>query len=519
MSIAPHSPGAGRTVVVVGGGIAGLAAAWELTGGAGGPDPDAPSVIVLEASDRLGGKLRVEQLGGQPVDVGPDGFLGRRPEAVTLCREIGLDEDLVPIGASGAAIWVRSRRRTLPSGLVLGVPTRFLPTARSGILGVTGSLRLLLDIVAPRRDLRGPLGDRSIGPLIAHKLGHRVVDRLVDPLVGGIHAGGVADMSAAAVFPLLLAVSQRRGGFMRSLRRVAAAGRTGAPAGGSEGSGRTGAPAGGSGGSEGSGEIEAAFWSLRGGVGSLPGRLADALTSRGVSVLTGRAVESLDRGEPAEPAWVLHTAEGPLPADGVVLALPAGPAAELLAPHDAEVATLLRGVEHASVAVVTLVYPASAVPDGLVGTGLLVPHGTPAPSEVEGGGPLMVTACSYLSVKWPHLARPGTFLLRTSVGRFGDDRQAALDDEELTTRVTSEVHALLGVEGAPTSTLVTRWSDAFPQYRVHHLLRVTGMEAAARRLPALELAGATYRGVGIPACIASGRAAARSVLNTLAEEP
>lgn len=486
---------------MVGGGIAGLAAAWELTGGASGLGPDTPTVVVLEASDRLGGKLRTEQFGtGQlgagpdnvrPVDVGPDGFLGRRPEAAALCREVGLGDDLVPIGASGAAVWVGGRRRTLPKGLALGVPTRFLPAARSGILGVGGSLRLLVDLLAPRRDLRGPLGDRAVGPLVAHKLGRRVVDRLVDPLVGGIHAGGTGDMSAAAVFPLLLAVSQRRGGFMRSLRRAVLSDPPGAPA----------------------------FWSLRGGVGSLVNRLAEVLVARGVTVRTQCAVDRLDRGDLPGPAWVLHTPEGPLPADGVVLAVPAGPAAGLLAPHDAETATLLRGIDHASVALVTLAYPDDAVPGDLVGTGLLVPRGTPAPAAVGGDSPLLVTACSYLSAKWPHLSRPGEFLLRASVGRWGDDQATALDDNELVARVTAELRVLLDIEGGPTSALVTRWPDAFPQYRVHHPLRVTGIEAAVQRLPALALAGAAYRGVGIPACIASGRAGAHAVLQALVDGP
>jgi protoporphyrinogen/coproporphyrinogen III oxidase len=475
-----------RTVAVVGGGISGLAAAWELTGGAEGPGPDTPSVVVLEAGEQLGGKLRTEVFGGRAVDVGPDGFLGRRDEALTLCREIGLGDELEPIGITGAAVWVGGRRRTLPKGLVLGVPTRFLPAARSGVLGSRGALRLLVDLAAPRRDLRGPLGDRAIGPLVARKLGPRVVDRLVDPLVGGIHAGGVADMSAAAVFPLLLAASQRRGGFMRSLRRAA--------------------PEAGDG---------PAFWSLRRGVGSMVDRLAEVLGARGAEMRTGSAVGRLDRS--TGPAWVLHANDGTVAADGVVLAVPAPPAAMLLAPHDAEVATLLRRIDYATVAVVTLTYPRPAVPDGLVGTGLLVPHGTPAPPEL--GGNLLVTACSYLSAKWPHLSRPDEVLLRASVGRFGDERPAALDDDELVSRVAAELRLLLDVEGAPTGSLVTRWPASLPQYRVHHLLRVTGIEAATTRLPAVALAGACYRGVGIPACVAGGRGAGQAVLRALSDGP
>ena len=206
-----------RRVVVVGGGISGLTAAWEATGGAV-HRPDAPDVTLLEASPRLGGPLRSEILGGRVVDLGPDGFLGRRPEALDLCGEIGLADALVPIAARGASVWARGRLRTLPEGHALGIPTRFWPTARSGIVGLRGALGLARDAVLPSPDVRGPIGDRAIGPLVARKLGRRVVDMLADPLIGGIHAGSVDDMSAAATFPPLLAAAQRRGGLMRALR-------------------------------------------------------------------------------------------------------------------------------------------------------------------------------------------------------------------------------------------------------------------------------------------------------------
>ncbi|MGO9457203.1 MAG: protoporphyrinogen oxidase [Acidimicrobiales bacterium] len=501
MADTPVPAGPARpTVAVVGGGVTGLAAAWELSGGAGGPDASTPHVVVVEAGERLGGKLRSEPFGPGGVDVGPDGFLGRRPEAADLCREIGLGDDLVPIGASGAAVWVGGRRRTLPGSLAVGEPTRFLPTARSRVLGPWGSARLALDVLLPRRDLRGPLGDRAVGPLVAHKLGRRVVERLVDPLIGGIYAGGVDDMSAAAVYPLLLAVAQRRGGFMRSLRRATAVAQaTGTAAGTPEGVAGS------------AGAAPPAFWSLRGGLGALGERMRGALASRDVAVRTGCRVDGLER-EPGTAAWVLRTAGGPVRADRVVLALPAGPAADLLAPHDPETATLLRGIDYSTVATVTFAYPEGAVPDGLAGTGLLVPRAATLPRSLV-SGPFLVTACTYLTIKWPHLSRPGEVLLRASVGRFGDDRPVGLAEDELVARVAGELGVLLGVEGEATASMVTHWPDALPQYRVHHLLRVTGIESAVRRLGGLAVAGAAYRGVGIPACVASGRAAAREVLS------
>jgi oxygen-dependent protoporphyrinogen oxidase len=483
-----------RSVVVVGGGIAGLSAAWELSGGER-PDPGAPRITVLESAGRLGGPLHSEPFAGRMVDVGPDGFLGRRPEAVGLCRELGLGDQLVAIGASGASVYARGQLRALPTGLVLGLPTRWWPVARSGVLGPAGSMRLLLDAVAPRPDRRGPLGDRALGPLVARRLGRRVVDVLVDPLVGGIHAGSVADMSTAAALPLLLAVASRRGGLMRALRHGSPA-----PAAARE-----------------DGPAPPLFWALEGGMRSLVECLESELIARGVEIRTGVGADRLARVGNA-PAWTVETRFGPVATDGLVLAVPAGVAGDLLAPHDADLATLERTIEYGPVSVITLSYPAedSSLPNG---TGFLVPPRSPSPLAASGGDDLLLTACTFLGAKWPHLARPDDVLLRASVGRFGDRRAEQMDDDELANRVVAELAAVLGMTATPTQTLVWRWHQAFPQYRVGHLLRVSGIEAALKRLPALAVAGAAYRGVGVPACIASGREAARSVRDAIAGRP
>jgi oxygen-dependent protoporphyrinogen oxidase len=482
--------------VVIGGGIAGLAAAWELTGGDSGPTVGGPRVTVLEASPRLGGALRSEEFAGRAVDLGPDGVLGRRPEAVELCRAVGLGEELVPIGASGASVWARGRLRPMPGALALGVPTRWWPVARSGVLGVAGSLRLARDALAPRPSRRGPIGDRALGPLVADKLGSKVVATLVDPLVGGINAGSVADMSTAAVSPALLAAAGQRVGLMRALRRIQSSSLTGATE-----SPTVPAPA---------------FWALERGLGSLVERLSDLLVERGVQLCTGLGAGRLERGDPEAPPWIVRSPAGSFAADGVVLATPAPIARDLLTPHDAEAATLLGGIDHASVAVVTLQFPADALAQPLFGTGFLVPRGSSLPGEEP---EVLMTACTFLSQKWPHLARPGDVLLRASIGRFGDDRPARLDDDAVVSRVVGELTAILGLRTGPTAARVTRWPDAFPQYRVHHLLRVAGIEAAIRRLPPLAVAGAAYRGVGVPACIASGRQAASTVLDAIAGKP
>ena len=254
------------------------------------------------------------------------------------------------------------------------------------------------------------------------------------------------------------------------------------------------------------------FFALEGGMAALVAGLEVRLRERGVEFRTSVAAERLGRG--TDGGWIVQTSVGPCPADGVVLAVPAPVAADLIAPHDADAAALERSVEYGSVAVVTLLYPE----DGVTlppGTGFLVPRDTQSPLAAGAGEDLLLTAGTFLDRKWPHLARDGTVLLRASVGRFGDRRPEQLDDAELANRVAAELAAILSLAATPTASMVTRWRRAFPQYRVGHLLRVSGIEAAVRRLPSLAVAGASYRGVGIPACMASGREAARSVREAL----
>ena len=464
-------------VVVVGGGISGLTAAWELTGAAD-HRADAPAVVVLESSSRLGGALRSDEFAGRVVDMGPDGFLGRRPEAVGLCHELGLGDVLVPIAGRGASVWARGRLRALPEGLALGIPTRFWPTARAGVLGFRGQLGLARDAVLPRPDVRGPIGDRSIGPLVARKLGQRVVDTLVDPLIGGIHAGSVDDMSAAAVFPPLLAAAQRRGGLMRALRaEMPTPDPDGPPL----------------------------FWSLDGGMASLVRTLVTKLEERGVDI---RLSVPADRLERADAGWSVWSGGEAFRSDAVVLAAPAPATGALLQPHDDEAAALLQTVEYASVVLVTFRVGAEDMPSPLHGTGFLVPRRSPH----KGRDQWAVTACTFLDRKWPHLARDGEALVRASLGRMDDARPEGWTDGEAIDRAWEELGALMGVTGRPRDAVVVRCPDALPQYRVHHLLRTAGVEAAVARLGGVAVAGAAYHGVGIPACIASGRAAARTLL-------
>jgi oxygen-dependent protoporphyrinogen oxidase len=324
--------------------------------------------------------------------------------------------------------------------------------------------------------MRGPIGDRAIGPLVARKLGQKVVDRLADPLIGGIHAGAVDDMSAAAVFPPLLAAAQRRGSLMRALRaEMPEPDPDGPPL----------------------------FWSLDGGMAALVQSLVAGLERRGVDLRPSAAVESLER---AGDGWTVSGAHTER-ADAVVLAVPAPAAAKLLRPNDDEAAGLLASIDYASVTIVTFRAERESVPSDLFGTGFLVPRRSTPKSR----DPWAVTACTYLDRKWPQLARDEDVMLRASLGRIEDSRADEWTDAECAARAWDELGTFVGVRGQPAEFAVVRHHDAFPQYRVHHLLRTAGVEAAVARLGGLAVAGAAYRGVGIPACIASGRAAAHAV--------
>jgi protoporphyrinogen/coproporphyrinogen III oxidase len=476
-------------VIVVGGGISGLTAAYALTGGVA-PD-QALSVTVLEHDDRLGGKLASVTLGGQRIDTGPDGFLARRPEALTLCRELGAEQFLEVPGALGASIFARGKLRPMPTRLNLGVPTSWRALARSGVLSWPALVRAGLDVVAPRRDLRGPLGDRAIGPFVEKKLGRAVVATLVDPMIGGIHAGRVADMSAAVVFPPLLAAAGDNGSLMHAMAKsLPPAPPTDAPA-------------------------PPVFNALHNSTSSLIDLLREELLGRGVTITTGAQVTAIDRAPLGTGTWTVTTPSTTMVGDGLILATPTPVTAQLVGEVDHELAGLLSTIDYASVATVTLVVPSGVLPEDRHGTGLLIP----AIARRRDGAAFLASAVTWLSRKWPHLGRPDTELVRLSTGRIDDQRFTAMTDLELTAALRDELAEVIGVSIPVGPSSVTRWMDAFPQYRVNHALRVQGIEAAAASHPSLAVCGAAYHGIGIPACIGSGRTAAAAVRAQLLGDP
>ena len=485
-----------QEVVVVGGGIAGLCAAYELTGGREGPSSSSPRVTVIEAGPRVGGKLQSLEIDGRVLDSGPDGVLARRPEIGEICRDLGIADDLVPIGASGASLFARGRVRPLPEGLQMGIPTNWQALRASHVLSGAGLLRALRDRLSPLPSSRGALQDRTIGSLVETKLGREVVTTLVDPLLGGINAGRVSEMSAAAIYPPLLEAGQQRGSLMAALGAMAPPPPSSDP-------------------QEGDVPPPPAFVSLLGGMSSLISVLETTLRERGVTFVLNTSVTSLRRTSGSDARWSVDSKRTTSRADGVVLALPAGGASELFESLDPDAAALLAQIDYASVAIVTFVFDADDLTLPASGTGVLIPPETPHPRGPFHGERFLTTALTFLDRKWPHLHRPGTTVLRSHTGRIDDDRLETMSDTEVTERALIELGILFDDVGVPRESHVTRWAESLPQYRVNHLMRVVGIENAVEHLPGLEIAGAALRGIGVPACIGSGRAAGQKLRETL----
>ncbi len=461
-----------RHVAVVGGGIAGLAAAYLLRHRAG----ERLRVTVLEGSPRVGGKLRVSEVAGVPVDEGADAILMRRSEGRDLARSVGLGDQLVPSGAAGAAVWTGGGLRPLPVGQVMGIPADLAGLARCDVLPPAGLARAALDLVLPRTAVEWEADVRSY---VASRVGASVVDRLVDPLLGGVYAGQAELLSLSATLPELARVARAGGSLVLGARELRA---------------RTPATTG------------PVFATLRRGLGALPDAVARA---SGAAIRTGTTVRELRR---RAGGWrlTLGAARAPesVDADAVVVAVPAAPAARLLARDVPGAAADLGSIDCASVAVVTLAYRHSAFPVVPETGGYLVP-------SVFGR---TVKAATFATTKWPHLAgaAPGTVIVRCSMGRYGEEHVLQRSDAELVAAAMTELATTMWVRELPLASRVSRWGGALPQYTVGHLERVARIRAAVTRVPGLAVCGAAYDGLGVPACIATADRAAGQVLEYLA---
>lgn len=463
---------------MVGGGITGLTAAFRLA-------TRGYRVELLESSDRTGGKLRSGLIAGVEVDLGAEAMLARRPEAVGLAREVGLADSLRDPGTTRAGLWARDALRRFPRPMVQGVPGDLDDLRATGILTAVELTRAEHDTIRPATPL---VEDVSVAEYVGERLGSAVVDRLVEPLLGGVYAGRADELSLRACLPQL-SDALTAGSSLTAAVRASTSARSADPA--------TAAP---------SAPPPPVFAGLAGGVAGLATGVRAAAEAAGALIRTGVTVRELHR-TPGGWQLVCGSTRSPesVVADAVILACPAAPTSKLLHSIAPAAATDLAGIPYASMAIVTLAVRRSSAFDG---SGFLAGAGSLA----------AVKGATYSSTKWPWLADrapEGTLILRASVGRRGDEALLQREDSDLVDLAVVDLQRVLATTGEDLGPVVdssvTRWGGGLPQYAVGHLDRVDRISRSVAAVPGLAVAGAAHQGVGIPACITSADRAVDAV--------
>ena len=438
-------------VAVVGGGISGLAAAYEL-------QTRGLRVRVLEAGPKAGGVITTERFDQWVIDGGPDSMLVQKPAAVALCRELGIADRLISTLTPRTAYILRGRRlHRIAEGSFLGFPLDVKSLARSSVFSIGGRLRMACEAVIPRG---GGDEDETVGTFVRRRFGQEAVDYLAEPLLAGIHAGDVDRLSIRALFPRLLEAERQSGSVIRAFRAMRAR------------------PS-----------PQGAFVSLPGGTGELVDSLVKALQPGTVSL--SRHVADIHR----HTHYRLETAAGPVEARAVILAVPAYIAASLLRVFDTSIAALAEAIPYASTATVAMGYRRDQVSHPMAGSGFVVPRVERSP----------LLAATWVTAKWPHRAPDDHVLMRGFLGGGRDPRRLDAGDNELIGLVVDELRDLMGITGEPLFTRLFRWTRQSPQYEVGHLQRVATIDRQLTTIPGLFVTGSGFRAIGIPDCIADGR--------------
>ena len=473
-----------RHVVIIGGGITGLAALEQVTRVA----PDA-RVTLFESSSRLGGHIRTERHDGFVMEAGPDVILTAKPAGLDLARRVGLASRIQATStqAKGSYILSKGQLVRMPEGMSGLVPSRLGPFMTTPLVSLRGKARVGLDyFVAPRRGA----DDESIEHFVVRRLGREMYQRLVEPLLSGISAGNGAELSIDAMFPRLRSLEREHGGLIRGVLAGKRSNRRNAPATGS------------------------GFASFRFGLQEIVEGIERVVAERArsgqqVAIRSGTSVKRIVRTSPwTEPAdggrLLLLTANGEsIAADAVIVATPAYVAANMLRDIDRELGDSLDAIHYASTITISLAYPLSAVRRRLDATGYVVPRIERRP----------VLACTFASAKFDHRAPADRALFRLFLGGVGREHVDAMSDEQLLDIASAEMCEVLGIQSAPLLTRINRFDRAMPQYTLGHSARIARILAATSRIPGLEMAGAIYTGLGIPDCVRSGVDAADRALS------
>jgi protoporphyrinogen/coproporphyrinogen III oxidase len=471
-------------VVVIGGGLSGLAAAHRVHERSLSSRRPV-ELSVLEAKDHLGGVIATTRNDGFTCEEGPDSFITNKPWGLDLCRRLGLGDQVIETDPSHRRSFVvrNGRLVPVPEGFVLIAPTRLVPVLTSPILTWTGKLRLLMDLIIPRRDEET---EESLAAFVRRRLGREVFDRLVQPLVAGIYTADPNDLSLKATLPQFLAMEQEHGSLIRAARRGA---RNGGYLDVEQNA---------------SGARYGLFVTLAGGMDTLPRALAASLPPGCIS--TGCAVRRISRNAPVSP-WLVELLDGPpIEADAVVLSTEAHAAARLLDSADPALALQLRAIPYASSIIVNIAYRRDQITHPLDGFGAVVP-------AIE-GRPIL--AVSFLSVKFPNRAPAGTVLLRAFIGGATRSDQLDLSDDAISGLVQRELGELIGASGEPLFAHIGRHPRSMPQYNLGHLERVSAIRRHLSKHRGLYLTGIAYDGVGIPDCLHAAELTADALLDALA---
>lgn len=473
-----------KQIIIIGGGITGLSAAFYMRKLLSGQQISA-EITLIEKSSSLGGKIKTLRRDGFLIEQGPDSFMARKQPILDLTRELGLEPELVAANPKAKANYIlhKGRLHQMPMGLMLGIPTEVTPFMKTGLLSPLGKLRAAFDLWLPKRE---EAGDESLGAFIERRLGREVLEQVTEPLLAGIYAGDAKALSLQATFPQFRQLEQRH----RSLILGMLASKKQARVMPKE------LP-----------EIarRSLFLTFKGGLGSLIERLDEQLCS--IRRLTGQAVKEVTREGRRYQVRLEHGEE--LPADGVIMALPAYETAVLLE-GSAEIQVqaqrsiqALRDIPYVSVANIALAFKPQDIKLPLNGSGFVVPRS-------EGR---MITACTWTSSKWLHTAPNDHILLRAYIGHAGAQAWTKLTDRELLDAVRQDLQAIMGIAAEPLFTELTRWGRSMPQYPVGHLEQLAKLrEGLAASHPGILLCGSGYEGVGLPDCIGQGRRAAEALL-------
>ena len=469
-------------IVIIGGGISGLATAFytlKKATAAGQPI----HLTVLESSSRWGGKIATDRIDGFVIEGGPDTFLATKPWGVTLCKELGLGERLHGTNPYQKNTYVlhRNRLQPLPDGLAMMIPTNIPAILKSRLVSWFGKARMGLDFLLPPHALNG---DESLGAFVSRRLGREAYENLIEPLMSGIYAGDGDALSLASTFPYLRDLEIKYGSLARGaleMRKQSARANGRSPLQGSR----------------------SAFLTPTTGLIEIVEALIAHLQNNGAVLRLNASVKNVKRANVKKWNVELENGEA-LPADGIVLAAPAFAATKIVSTLDPQLAADLHAIPYASTATVSLAYRQSNLPHPLDGYGYIIPRH-------EGRRAL---ACTWTSTKFPHRAPDGYALIRVFVGRAGQETDIAWDEASLLELAREELLLTLGINAEPLLARVFIWDKAMPQYNIGHSQLLARIETALAQYPGIVLAGAGYRGIGIPDCIHSGELAADKILSS-----